>query len=62
MKAVRSALEALGVHTLSAGLEFVSHTPSLLTQTQLETASTLLDALSDCPDVVRVWDNIHAQT
>uniref|UniRef100_A0A673JAU6 Translational activator of cytochrome c oxidase 1 n=2 Tax=Sinocyclocheilus TaxID=75365 RepID=A0A673JAU6_9TELE len=62
MKAVRSALEGLGVHTLSAGLEFVSHTPSLLTQTQLETASTLLDALNDCPDVVRVWDNIHAQT
>lgn len=62
MKAVRSAIESLGVHTLSSGLEFVSHTPSLLTQTQLETASTLLEALNDCPDVVRVWDNIHAQT
>lgn len=62
MKAVRSALESLRVHTLSSGLEFVSHTPSLLTQTQLETASTLLEALNDCPDVVRVWDNIHAQT
>ncbi|NP_001076342.2 translational activator of cytochrome c oxidase 1 [Danio rerio] len=62
MKAVRSALESLGVHTLSSSLEFVSHTPSLLTQTQLETASTLLEALHDCPDVVRVWDNIHAQT
>ncbi|XP_073684637.1 translational activator of cytochrome c oxidase 1 [Garra rufa] len=62
MKAVRSALEDLGVHTFSAGLEFVSHTPSLLNQTQLETASSLLEALNDCPDVVRVWDNIHAQT
>lgn len=62
MKAVRSALESLGIHTLSAGLEFVSHTPSLLTQSQLETASTLLEALNDCPDVVRVWDNIHAQS
>uniref|UniRef100_A0A8C2PSU0 Translational activator of cytochrome c oxidase 1 n=1 Tax=Cyprinus carpio TaxID=7962 RepID=A0A8C2PSU0_CYPCA len=62
MKSVRSALESLGVHTLSSGLEFVSHTPSLLTQTQLDTASSLLEALSDCPDVVRVWDNIHTQT
>ncbi|XP_051530515.1 translational activator of cytochrome c oxidase 1 [Myxocyprinus asiaticus] len=61
MKAVRSALENLGVHTLSAGLEFVSHSPSLLTRSQLETASTLLEALNDCPDVVRVWDNIQAQ-
>lgn len=61
MKAVRGALESLGIHTLSAGLEFVPHTPSLLTPTQLETASTLLEALNDCPDVVRVWDNIHAQ-
>ncbi|XP_059387894.1 translational activator of cytochrome c oxidase 1 [Carassius carassius] len=62
MKAVRSALESLGVPTLSSALEFVSHTPSLLTQAQLETASSLLEALNDCPDVVRVWDNIHAQT
>uniref|UniRef100_A0A672N462 TACO1/YebC-like second and third domain-containing protein n=1 Tax=Sinocyclocheilus grahami TaxID=75366 RepID=A0A672N462_SINGR len=62
MKAVRSALESLGVHMLSSGLEFVSHTPSLLTQTQLETVSSLLEALNDCPDVVRVWDNVHTQT
>lgn len=61
MKAVRSALETLGVHTLSAGLEFVSHTPSLLNQAQLETASSLLEALNDCSDVVRVWDNVQAQ-
>ncbi|KAG1960412.1 translational activator of cytochrome c oxidase 1 [Pimephales promelas] len=61
MKAVREALESLGIHTLSAGLEFVPHTPSLLTQTQLETAFTLLEAVNDHPDVVRVWDNIHIQ-
>lgn len=61
MKAVRNALESLGIHTLSSGLEFVPHTPSLLTQTQLETAFSLLEAVNDCPDVVRVWDNIHAQ-
>lgn len=61
MKAVRSALESLGVHTLSSGMEFISHTPSLLNQTQLETASSLLEALNDSPDVVRVWDNIQAQ-
>ncbi|XP_043109097.1 translational activator of cytochrome c oxidase 1 [Puntigrus tetrazona] len=62
MKTVKDTLESLGVHTLSSSLEFVSHTPSLLTQTQLENASTLVEALSDCPYVVRVWDNIHAQT
>ncbi|KAA0725531.1 Translational activator of cytochrome c oxidase 1 [Triplophysa tibetana] len=62
MKAVRSALETLGVHTLSAGMEFVSHTPSLLNEAQLETASSLLETLHDCPDVVRVWDNIKAQS
>ncbi|XP_056101797.1 translational activator of cytochrome c oxidase 1 [Rhinichthys klamathensis goyatoka] len=61
MKAVRNALESLGIHTLSAGLEFVPHTPSLLTQTQLETAFTLLEAVNDHPDVVRVWENIHTQ-
>ncbi|XP_030630882.1 potassium voltage-gated channel subfamily H member 6-like [Chanos chanos] len=53
MRVVRTALEDLGVRTLSAGLEFVSHTHTVLSQAQLETASTLLEALNDCPDVVR---------
>ncbi|KAK7134408.1 hypothetical protein R3I93_017731 [Phoxinus phoxinus] len=61
MKAVRNALESLGIHTLSAGLEYVPHTTSLLTPTQLETAFTLVEAVNDYPDVIRVWDNIDTQ-
>ncbi|XP_060795496.1 translational activator of cytochrome c oxidase 1 [Neoarius graeffei] len=60
IKAVRTALEALGVHTLSAGMEYISNTPAALPQDQLDTSATLLEALNDYPDVVRVWDNIQA--
>ncbi|KAI4894715.1 hypothetical protein NFI96_034353, partial [Prochilodus magdalenae] len=59
-KAVRTALEALGVHTLSTGMEYISNNPTPLPQTQLEASAVLLEALNDCPDVVRVWDNIQA--
>ncbi|CAL8281873.1 unnamed protein product [Merluccius merluccius] len=58
---VRTLLENQGIHILSSGLEFVSHTPSLLDGTQLEAASVLLEALNDCSDVLRVWDNIQAE-
>ncbi|KAI1896393.1 hypothetical protein AGOR_G00094320 [Albula goreensis] len=61
LRGVRSALEGLNVPTLSASLEFVSQNPALLTLAQLETASQLLGVLNDCPDVMRVWDNIQAQ-
>lgn len=61
LKNVRTSLEELGLTTTSAGLEFVSHTPTLLSEAQLEAALTLLEALNDCPDVVRIWDNIKAQ-
>ncbi|XP_029485550.1 translational activator of cytochrome c oxidase 1 isoform X1 [Oncorhynchus nerka] len=60
LKKVRTSLEKLGVRTVSAGLEFVSHTPTQLPQAQLEAALSLIEALSDCLDVVRVWDNIQA--
>nr|XP_046225279.1 translational activator of cytochrome c oxidase 1 isoform X2 [Oncorhynchus gorbuscha] len=60
LKKVRTSLEELGVRTVSAGLEFVSHTPTQLPQAQLEAALSLIEALSDCLDVVRVWDNIQA--
>ncbi|XP_035601638.1 translational activator of cytochrome c oxidase 1 isoform X3 [Oncorhynchus keta] len=60
LKKVRTSLEELGVRTVSAGLEFVSHTPTQLPQAQLEAALSLIEALSDCLDVVRVWDNIKA--
>lgn len=59
-KAVRTALETLGVRTLSAGMEYISNTPALLPQDQLDTSATLIEALTDHPDVVRVWDNIQA--
>lgn len=59
-KAVRAALEALGVRTLAAGMEYISNTSAALPQDQLDTSATLLEALNDYPDVVRVWDNIQA--
>ncbi|TSL75240.1 Potassium voltage-gated channel subfamily H member 6 [Bagarius yarrelli] len=58
-KVVRVALEALGVHTLSAGIEYIANTPAALPQDQLEASADLLEALNDYPDVVRVWDNIQ---
>lgn len=59
-KTVRTALEDLGVHTLSTGIEYISNQPTPLPQAQLESTAALLDALSDYPDVVRVWDNVVA--
>lgn len=56
---VRSALEALGLITQSAALEYVACNHTLLLQQHLEAASRLLDSLNDNPDVVRVWDNIQ---
>ncbi|XP_059180653.1 translational activator of cytochrome c oxidase 1 isoform X2 [Centropristis striata] len=62
MRKVRASLEELGMQVTSAGLEFVPNTFSSLDQEQLDAASTLIEALSDCPDVVRVWDNIQADS
>ncbi|XP_026864964.1 translational activator of cytochrome c oxidase 1 [Electrophorus electricus] len=59
-KGVRTALEAFGVHTLSTGMEYISHTPTPLPQNQLDASATLLEVLNNYPDVVRVWDNICA--
>ncbi|XP_044033678.1 translational activator of cytochrome c oxidase 1 [Siniperca chuatsi] len=59
LKKVRASLEELGMQITSAGLEFVPRTLSSLDQDQLDAASTLIEALTDCADVVRVWDNIH---
>lgn len=62
LKKVRASLEELGVQITSAGLEYVPHTFSSLDQDQLDAASTLVEALTDHPDVVRVWDNIQAHS
>ncbi|XP_038154722.1 translational activator of cytochrome c oxidase 1 [Cyprinodon tularosa] len=59
---VRGSLEGLGLQITSAGLEFVPRNHSSLDQEQMEAASTLIEALTDCPDVVRVWDNIQADS
>lgn len=62
VKKVRSSLEELGMQITSAGLEFVPRTLMSLNQDQLEAASTLIEALNGFPDVVRVWDNIQADS
>lgn len=62
LKKVRVSLEELGMQILSAGLEFVPRTLLPLDQDQLDAASMLIEALNDCPDVVRVWDNIQADS
>lgn len=62
LKKVRASLEDLGMQISSAGLEFVPRTFLSLGQDQLDAASTLIEALNDCPDVVRVWDNIQADS
>lgn len=62
LKMVRASLVELGMQITSAGLEFVPRTLSSLNQDQLDAALTLIEALNDCPDVVRVWDNIQADS
>lgn len=62
LRKVRSSLQGLGIQIVSAGLEFVPHDHSSLDQAQMEAASALIEALTDCPDVVRVWDNIQADS
>lgn len=62
LKKVRGALEELGMQVSSAAVEFVPRTLLPLDQDQLDAASTLIEALSDSPDVVRVWDNIQADS
>ncbi|XP_039991690.1 translational activator of cytochrome c oxidase 1 [Xiphias gladius] len=59
---VRASLEKQGMQIMSSGLEFVPSTLSPLDQDQLHAASTLIEALNDCPDVIRVWDNIQADS
>ncbi|XP_034717105.1 translational activator of cytochrome c oxidase 1 [Etheostoma cragini] len=62
VRKVRGSLEELGMQITSAGLEFVPRTLSSLDQDKLGAASTLIEALNDCPDVVRIWDNIQADS
>lgn len=59
VKKVRTSLEDLGMQVTSSGLEFVPRILATLKEDHLMAASTLLDALNDYPDVVRIWDNIQ---
>ncbi|XP_077407905.1 translational activator of cytochrome c oxidase 1 [Vanacampus margaritifer] len=60
LREVRASLEELGMKVMSSDSEFVPRDLLPLDQEQLEAASALIEALSDCPDVVRIWDNIQA--
>lgn len=59
VRKVRTSLEDLGMQIMSSGLEFVPRTHASLNEDHLIAASTLINALSDYPDVVRIWDNIQ---
>lgn len=59
---VRASLEKLGMQISTAGLEFVPRTLLSLDEEQLDAASTLIEALTDFPEVIRVWDNIQAHS
>uniref|UniRef100_A0A1A8JBJ8 Translational activator of cytochrome c oxidase 1 n=1 Tax=Nothobranchius kuhntae TaxID=321403 RepID=A0A1A8JBJ8_NOTKU len=59
---VRGSLERLGMQISSAGWEFVPRSNTSLDEDQLEEASSLIEALNNYPDVVRVWDNIQADS
>lgn len=60
LKKVRTALEQLGLQITSAGLEFVPRNVVPLDEAHINNVSNLIEALNDCPEVVRVWDNIQA--
>ncbi|CAL9699120.1 unnamed protein product [Knipowitschia caucasica] len=60
LRRVRASLQQLGLHIVSAGQEFVPRRVLSLEEDQINRASTLIEALNDCPEVIRVWDNIQA--
>ncbi|XP_039595721.1 translational activator of cytochrome c oxidase 1-like [Polypterus senegalus] len=59
---VRESLTALGVQTVSASLEYVPCTMAQLSDADLQSASRLIELLNDSQDVLRVYDNIEAQS
>lgn len=62
LKKVRTSLEKLGLQITSAGLEFVPRNTISLDEDHLSNASNLIEALTDCPEVITVWDNIQTQS
>lgn len=59
---MQASLEELGTAVVSAGMEFVPRTGVALDGEQLDAASSLVEALNEHPDVVRVWDNIQPES
>lgn len=62
VRKVQASLEEQGMQVTSSGLEFAPRTLMSLDQDQLNVATMLIEALSDNPDVMRVWDNIQADS
>ncbi|XP_063281666.1 translational activator of cytochrome c oxidase 1 [Pelobates fuscus] len=56
---VRSNLVSLGLVPISSGLEFLPNIKINLSDTDMESASQLLELINDQPDVMRVYDNIE---
>lgn len=58
LRQVREKLDKLGLCTHSVSLEFIPTITAQLSDEEMDRASQLLQALEDCEDVVRVYDNI----
>lgn len=58
MRQVREKLDSVGLCSVSAGLEFLPTITTQLSDEEMERAAQLLEALGNCVDVVRVYDNI----
>ncbi|XP_034050094.1 translational activator of cytochrome c oxidase 1 [Thalassophryne amazonica] len=59
---VRNSLAELGMQINFAGVEFTPRTYTFLDDTQLEACATLIETISNRPDVIRVWDNIQVES
>ncbi|XP_025063561.1 translational activator of cytochrome c oxidase 1 isoform X2 [Alligator sinensis] len=56
---VRKKLDAQGLQSLSAGLEFIPNTTVELSEEEMKQSSELLMVLGNCQDVIRIYDNIQ---
>ena len=57
---VKKALEGLELNITDARLELIPHTFVKLSEIEMKVASSLLDAILDLDEVIRVYDNIEA--
>nr|XP_004655141.2 translational activator of cytochrome c oxidase 1 [Jaculus jaculus] len=56
---VRKKLDSLGLCSVSCSLEFIPHSKVQLSNSDLEQAAHLIQALSNYEDVIHVYDNIE---